>query len=174
VYLASAREHPAAVVVRQQQRDITSVVQLMRDFSERQSQLFMLLNTFLLRYEPPELQPLIDEDIAEAGAAVAGTFETAARGVIYEHRPASLAADRLATALKTMLTEAGKNGGSPFERDAAVVLRRIEEAARQARVVDPSNRRAFLDLLQRVVGPATDRPSPADVMPKEPSRIIVP
>jgi hypothetical protein len=38
-----------------------------------------------------------------------------------------------------------------FERDAGVVLRRIEEAARDARGGDPSDRRALLDLLGRVV-----------------------
>ena len=105
----------------------------MRDLSERQSQLFFLINSFLQRYEPPELQPLVDDDVVEAAAALAGTFETAARGVIYEHRPAALPADRLATALKPVLAEAGKRGGSAFERDAAVVLRRIEEAARESR-----------------------------------------
>ena len=66
------------------------LVQCMRDLSERQSQLFFLISTFLQRYEPPELQPLIDDDVAEAAAALAGTFETAVRGVIYEHRPAAL------------------------------------------------------------------------------------
>src|SRR5262249_56811226 len=89
-WLASAREHPAAVVVRQQQRDVGRFVQLMRDFSERQSQIFLLISTFLVRYEAPELQPLIDADVAEAMGALAATFETASRGGIYEHRPASL------------------------------------------------------------------------------------
>ena len=71
--------------------------------------------------------------MAEAAAALAATFETAARGVIYEHRPASLPAERLATALKPVLAEAGKGSASAFERDAAVVLRRLEEAvARRA------------------------------------------
>ena len=46
-----ARERPratrAAVVVRQQQRDLGLLVQFVRDFSERQSQLFMLVSTFL-------------------------------------------------------------------------------------------------------------------------------
>ena len=92
-WLASAREHPPAVVVRQQQHDVGVLLQVMRDFNERQSQLFLLISTFLVRYEAPELQPLIDDDVAEAMAALAATFETSARGVIYEHRPASLPAD---------------------------------------------------------------------------------
>ena len=32
----------------------------------------------------------IDDDVAEATAAMAATYETAARGVLYEHRPQSL------------------------------------------------------------------------------------
>ena len=75
-------------------------MQSMRDLSERQSQLFLLISSFLLRYEPPELQTLVDDDVADAAAALAATFETAARGVIYEHRPSALPAERLATALK--------------------------------------------------------------------------
>src|SRR6185436_15038482 len=83
-YLATAREHPPAAAVRQQQRDLGLLVQFMRDFNQRQSQLFFLIATFLARYEAPEFQPLIDDDVGEAAAALASTFETAARGVIYE------------------------------------------------------------------------------------------
>jgi hypothetical protein len=179
-WLASAREHPPAVAVRQQQRDLGLAVQFMRDFSERQSQLFFLINTFLVRYEPPELQPLIDDDVAEATAALAATFETASRGVIYEHRPASLPAERLAAAMKPMLAEAGHGAGSAFERDAAVVLRRIGEAVGDVRALDQENRRAFLDLLGRVItkssrdGAPGTRAASADAEPPEPSRLILP
>jgi len=60
-------------------------MQFTRDLSQAQSQLFFVLNTFLQRYEPSELQPLIDEDVAEAAAALAATAETASRGLIYDH-----------------------------------------------------------------------------------------
>ncbi len=143
----------------------------MRDLNEQQSQLFFLINTFLVGYNPPALQPLIDDDVVEAAVALAATFETSARGVIYEHHSASLPAERLATALKGLLAEAGHKGGTPFERDAAVVLRRIEEAAREVREVDQGNRRAFLDLLGRVMRESDDGESP-HVEP--PSRLIVP
>jgi hypothetical protein len=118
----------------------------MRDLNEGQSQLFMLINSFLQRYQPPELQPLIDDDVVDAVGALADTFETAARGVIYDHRPAALPADRLATALKQVIAVAGKHGGSGFERDAAVVLRRIGEVANQVR----SDHGAYLDWLGRL------------------------
>ena len=172
-WLASAREHPPAAVVRQQQRDLGLLVPFMRDFGERQSQLFFLVTTFLMHYKPPELQPLIDDDVAEAAAALAATFETAGRGVIYEHRPASLPAERLVSALKPVLAEAGKGGGSAFERDAAVVLRRAEEAARGIRATDQDNRRAFLDLLSRVIR-KTDRGGDSAMTPPAPSPLIVP
>jgi hypothetical protein len=177
VWLASAREHPAARVVRQQQRDVSFAVQLMRDFSERQSQLFLLLSSFLVRYEPQELQPLVDDDLVEATTALAATFETASRGVIYEHRPPSLSGERLMAALKTLLAETGRGLGSAFERDAAGVLRRVGEAATEMRGIEPANRRAFFDLLGRVVvrndagEPGSDTATPP---PATPSGLIVP
>jgi len=149
-YLTSAREHPPAVTVRQQQRDIDLLAHGMRDLSERQSQLFFMINSFLQRYEPPELQPIIDDDVIEGVAALASTFETASRGVIYDHRPTAPPADRLATALKPVIAEAGKHGGSAFERDAAVVLRRIGEASQEVKMADRANPRAYLDLLGRM------------------------
>lgn len=171
VYLASAREHPPAVAVRQQQHDVAFIVQFTRDFNKRQTELFFLVSTFLVRYPAPDLQPLIDEDMAQAAGALAGTYETASRGVIYEHRPASLPAERLLTALKPILAEAGKGGGTPFERDAAAVLRRFEEAVRGLQPAGPDNRRAFLDLLGRVI--RKDGPSQAPAEP-ETDGLIVP
>src|SRR5438093_4009140 len=70
-YLATARDHPPAATVRQQQRDLGLLVQFMRDLSERQSQLFFVVNSFLVGYRPAELQPLVDDDVAEAAAAQA-------------------------------------------------------------------------------------------------------
>jgi hypothetical protein len=151
VYLAIARDHPPAVVVRQHKHDVAALVRHMRDLGEQQSQLFFLIATFLLQYQPPELNPLIDEDVAEGMDALAATFETAARGVIYEHRAASLSADRLVSGLKPLLTEAGQTLGSAFQRDASVVLRRIAAAAREGTADGAGNRRAFLDLIGRVI-----------------------
>ena len=145
----------------------------MRDLNERQSRLFFLLLTFLVRYQPPELHPLLDEDIADAMAALAATYETAARGVIYEHRPGSLSAERLTSGLKPILADAGQTGGTPFQRDAAVVLRRVEAAAREAMGAAPDNRRQFLDLTRRVIREPDDEGrdgAPSDDGP----RVIIP
>jgi hypothetical protein len=175
-YLATAREHPSAASVRRERQDVDLLLHRLRDLSEQQSQLFFLIGAFLLQYEPPEFQPLVDADVAEAAAALAGTFETAARGVIYEHRPAALPAERLTTALKALIAdvakEAGTQRGSIFERDAAVVLRRVEEGARETEPAAPS-RRGFVDLLGRVLrdprapaaGGAPDRPESRLILP---------
>lgn len=173
VYLSAAREHPAAVVVRRQQRDLTQFMQALRDLNERQSRLFVAINTAIVRYQPPDLHAIVDEDVIEASAALAATFETATRGVIYEHRPATRSAGRLADAIRQLLAEAGHHGGTAFERDAAVVLRRIEQTARAAHDDDPGNRRAYLALLDRVVRADPDGGGATDDETKGP-RLIVP
>jgi hypothetical protein len=171
-YLATAREHPPAVLVRQQQHDVELAVQMIRDFNERQSQIFFLVTAFIVKYQPPELHSLTDLDLAEAAAALAATFETATRGVIYEHHAASGAAARLAAALKTVLAEAGQHGGTPFQRDTAVVLRRLEEAARRGDDAGRDNPRALLDVLGRVVRQTVESSAPEEDV--SPSRLIVP
>jgi hypothetical protein len=171
-YLTLAREHPPAVAVRQHERDVALVLQFVRDFSNRQSQLFLLVASFLARYPAPALQPLIDEDVAEAASAMAATFETASRGVIYEHRPASLAAERLAAALKAALGETATDQGASFDRDAAAVLRRIQAAVADTRTAEPASRRAFLDMLDRIIRKERDEPS--EEPPAETPRLIVP
>ena len=149
-YLSAAREHPPAATLRRRQADVGAIIRAMQDLNDRQSQLFLLAASFLVNYEPPALQGVVDDDVTEAMGALAGTFETASRGVIYEHRPASLPAERLANALKPLLNEA-RGQGAGFDRDAAVVCRRIEAAAREAAQDSADNRRAFLDLLGRVI-----------------------
>jgi hypothetical protein len=170
-WLATAREHPAAAVVRQQQRDVGVLVQVMRDLSESQSQLCFLVLTFLAGYTPGELARVVDEDVAEAAGALASTYETAARGVIYEHRPASLSAERLAHALKPVIAEAGAGRGSAFERDAAVVLRRIVDAIAASRAEGDAPR-TFLDLVGRVV--VKEPAERAEREAPQASRLIVP
>jgi hypothetical protein len=174
VWLASAREHPPAAAVRQQQRDRSLLMPLMLDFTERQAELFFLVASFIVRYEPPELHPLFDEDVAEGVGALGSTFETASRGVIYEHRAASLPAERLSAALKPALAEMGRGFGSAFERDAAAVLRRLATLAGNVRALEPDNRRGLLELLRRVVTafPAADRNAAGSEEP--PPSLIVP
>ena len=175
-YLATAREHPPAAIVRQHQRDVGYLVQAMRDLNERQSQLFVAIATFLVRYEPDDLHPLIDDDVAEMADAMAATFETASRGVIYEHSAASVPAQRLASALRPRILDAPgpHGGGSAFERDAAVVLRRVNDAARGVRALEPENRRALVEMLGRVFRTPPGQPDAAAAAEPDAPRLIVP
>lgn len=176
-YLASARDHPAAVVVRRHQRDVDVVIHATRDFSERQSHLFVLVAAFLgSRVEEvrgASITAVTDEDVLEAVRALASTYETSSRGVIYDHRPASAIAQRLVTDLKPLFEKVGQAGGSSFDRDAAVVLRRVEQAIEERRRDDPDDRRSFLDLVGRVFSRRAMDEAPGDREADEP-RLIVP
>jgi hypothetical protein len=172
-YLAASREHPAAAVVRRQRHDVGFVMQFVRDFSDRQSQLFVMIATFLVRAaaDSGDLHSLLDDDVADAMRSLAATLETSVRGVIYEHRPQSLPAQRIVTNLKPLLVEAGKSGGTAFERDAAVVMRRLERAVDEVRAADPADRRALLAMLERIFAKsAAGDPEPAAEEP----RLIIP
>jgi hypothetical protein len=157
-------------VVRQHRQDLGVVVAFMRDLNSRQSQLFFLIATLIARYKSSELESIIDDDVAEAAGTLAATYETAARGVIYEHRPTSVPAGRLATALKAAFAEAAGGVSSVFERDAALILRRIEDMARRIRELDQAKPRALIGLLERAVQNADEAPTEAPTS----SRLIVP
>ena len=152
VYLTLARTHPPAVVQRQQEHDRAHLLPLLAGLSERQTRLFLMLGALISRHQSETLQKLIDDDIAQAAEAHAATLETSARGIVYEHRPASLAAERLLTELKALLAEATRKGGSALERDAAIALRRIEGAAKESAKAQPGGT-AFQQLLVRVLLP---------------------
>jgi len=149
-YLAAAREHPAAVVRRQQARDVARLLPTIRPLTERQYQLFFLFQTAIARHTPDGFTRLVDADVAEAAAALASTLETAARGVIYEHTPASRTAQSLETALKRLLAEIREQGGTVYDREAAIVLRAIEQGARDARLPHEGDA-AYLELMARLL-----------------------
>jgi hypothetical protein len=154
VYLTSAREHPPAVVQRQQQQDLGVLLPAMHGLSETQARIFFLAVSIVARFKPDDLQRVLDADIADAAGSLAATFETSQRGVIYEHRATSLVAQRLTSEMKTVLAQVGEKAGSWFERDAAAALRALERGVRAKREHDPEN--AFLELLKRVAGPSVD------------------
>ena len=149
-YLASAREHPAAVVRRQQERDVSRLLPTIRHLTERQYQLFFLFHTLIARHKPQSLTRLVDSDIAEAAAALAATFETAARGVIYEHTPQSPPAQALAAELKTMLAQMREQGATVYDRETAIVLRTIEQGAREIKAPGEGDA-AYVDLIARLL-----------------------
>ena len=172
VYLVSAREHPPAVAVRRRQQDLGSLMGAMRDFNQRQSELFFMVCTLVSRYKPIEWETPSDQDVLDAVSSLASTFETAARGIIYEHRPPSATAERLAAALKPAILEAGRGGGTAFERDATVVLRRIADVVNELRNA-AGTATGFLDLLHRTIQKEDDSAQPG-APSQEPTRLIVP
>ena len=145
----------------------------MRGLNERQSQLLIAFNTAVLRYQPPDFQTVIDEDVAEAAAALAATLETRSRGVIYDHRPTSLPAERLLAAAFRPLVDAERGGGSVFDREAAVVLRRIEQGVGELRTTVSATKRPYLDLIGRVLGKAAAAAASEEERPDRP-RLILP
>ena len=173
-HLASAREHPAAVVKRQQERDVAILLPGIRHLTERQHQLYFLFQTVIARHQPDGFARLNDADVAEAASTVAATLETASRGVIYEHAAQSLVAQRLVKELRGMLDEMREQGATVYDREAAVALRAIEQGARDARAVDASPT-TYLDLMARLLqvnraAPGTSEPTAA----RPPSAIILP
>lgn len=144
----------------------------MRDFNQRQSELFFLVCTLVSRYKPTEWESPNDQDVIDGISSLASTFETAAKGIIYEHRPASATAERLAGALKPAILEAGRGGGTAFERDATVVLRRIADVATELRTTTGTPT-AFLELLHRTIQKEDDAAQPGE-QSQEPTRLIVP
>ena len=190
-YLTTAREHPAAVVRRQQERDVAVLLPTIQHLSERQYQLFFLLQTVIARHNPgspprvvgavgwkPEgFARLLDDDVAEAAAALAATLETAARGVIYEHGTQSVVAQRLVAEMKALLGELREQRVTVYDGEAAIVLRAIEQGARDARTAGGGDT-AYLTLMSRLLQQnATDRPpseAPTGPDPVERSPLILP
>ena len=172
-YLASSRAHPPAVVQRQQELDRAMLLPVVQGLSDRQARVFLMLASVAARHQGEMLQKVLDEDIAQAAGALAATLETAGRGILYEHQPASLPAARLMGDLKGVVDDLTKNGGSAFEREAAVGLRRIEQGARAMAAVRPGTNE-FQQLLNRVfvLPPTSADHSEQAPAPTAPSLVI--
>lgn len=172
-YLSTARIHPPAVIQRQQELDRAMLMPLLQGLSERQARLFLMLAAVTSRHQADALQKLVDEDIAQAAGALASTLETAAKGIVYEHQPASLVAARLMAELKGVVDEVVKNAGSALERDAALALRRIEHAATMMATVRP-NSNELQQLLARVLAPQPGAGQEPEAPTAPASSLIIP
>src|SRR5688572_5169369 len=149
-YLESAQRHPAAVVKRQIDADVTVLMTTIGRLSEQQLQLFFLLQSMVLSYKPEGLAPLVDADVALATGALAGSLETASKGVIFEGSTGSVVAEGLRRALKPVIEEVTKNGGSRVESEVALVLRGIERGANHEGGHIPAGEASYLELIARV------------------------
>ena len=157
VYLASARSHPAAIVQRRQERDLGFLLPLISDLTEPQASLVLLFRSALLNHAAQAIPALLDVDVAEAAAAVAATLETARKGVIYQHEPTSIPAQRLATVFREAVAALNAEAGSRIARletDVASALRAIERGARAAQdALAGDEPPIFIGVLKRLVGP---------------------
>jgi hypothetical protein len=168
VHLTAAREHPAAVVKRQQERDVTILLPTIQHLTERQHQIFFLLHGVIARHTPEGFARLNDDDVAEAAGAAASTLETAARGVIYEHAAQSPVAQRLAREFAALLEEMRTHGATVYDREAAIVLRAIEQGARETRALAGSaDATAYLGLVGRLL--QVNRAAPLAPAPADPA-----
>ena len=168
VYLTSAREHPAAVVKRQQEHDVAILLPTLQGLTERQHQLFFLFQSLIARHTPEGFSRLVDDDVADAAGVIAATLETAARGVIYDHAAQSLPAQRLAAEMKAMLADMEKQGVRIYDREAAIVLRALEKGARETRKIEPGDA-SYLTLMARLLQRNRTTAQPA----AEPSRSLI-
>lgn len=170
IHLTTAREHPAAVVKKQQERDVAQLLPTISHLTERQHQLFFLVHSVVARHKPEGFSRLLDEDVAQAAGAVAATLETAGKGVLYEHTPASLPAQRLAREITAMLAEVRSHGTRIYDGEVAITLRAIERGARDAHK-QPADDTAYLSLVGRLLHVKSQ---PASEEPKAGSSLILP
>ena len=151
-YLASARTHPPAAIQRQQERDLEFLLPTVQGLTSRQHQLLLLLLLQgLLSTEAPEHPSIVDDDVVHAAKALAETYETASRGIIYEHTAALLSAERLSANIRALIEAKQGKGLRVRDEDVAIILRRIEAGAREARSVLPGGESAYLLMLKRVL-----------------------
>ena len=181
-YLAAAHSHPPASVQRQRERDLQFLVPLLQGLTERQQHLMLLVQGFLRRGRPDE--PTRADDIVEQAArALAETYETASRGIIYEHAPRAASAERLGGEIKSLIEAQRTAGMHVGDADIAQVMRRIEGGAQAAASALPGDATAYLQLLRRLLrdpaatGASSDGSETGDIVPGTPgvgSGLIVP
>lgn len=132
-YLMSGQAHPAAIVRRQQEADLTLVTALLGGLSGAQRELALAVLGFVVTAASDGLVRVRDEDVVEMAEAYASTLRTAQRGVIYEHRPQSLVAQRLTTDVQAFLEQRRREHPERgFEQDVATGLERIARTFREA------------------------------------------
>ena len=149
---------------------------IVSELSEPQYRLLLFFQALVVKHAEAALPPIFDTDIANAAAAVAATFETAGKGIIYEHQAASVPAQRLAAELGHAVAEMRRNGAPPsVERDATAALRRLERGAITAAAVLPDDQPpVFLGVLRRVMTSTEPAGSAADSPSAPSSSLIIP
>ena len=156
-YLASARAHPPAAVQRQQERDLRFLLPMLQDLTEEQRHLLLMIQTFL-QSDQLSQHVFTDDDVANAVKALADTYDTESRGIIYEHIAEFPSANRLKTEIKAFVEIKQNEGIKIRNMDMATVMRRIEKAAHEAQASLPGDKTAYLEFLKRVLKNPTSSP----------------
>jgi hypothetical protein len=112
--------------------------------------------------------------VAEAARSIAATLETASRGVIYDHVPASLSAQRLAGEMRTLLAQLREQGATVYDGEVAIALRAIEQGARDVRAQSAGGETAYLELMSRLLRVNRAAKDAAGTGQKPASSIILP
>jgi hypothetical protein len=167
-WLRESERHPPAVVQRRQERDLAFIYSALGSVTEKQAGLLLYFQALVKRHAIVAMPQPVDSDVAQAAAAAASTLETAAKGIVYEHRAASGPAQRLADDMKRGLEELARSEGPVADRDSAAALRAMEKLALGAAAALGDGERSYLLMIDRVMKPtAKDEPEPQ-------SRLIVP
>jgi hypothetical protein len=127
---------------------------LLGGMTEGQQQLTLSVQRFLISGRS-ETVALVDREIEHATKALADTYETASRGIIYDHGSTLPAAERLGSDLKTLIETERTNGLRVGDAEVAGMLRRVEEGARQAKSelsgTNGDDKSVYLQLLKRML-----------------------
>lgn len=174
-WLRASAAHPPAVAQRRQERDRAFIYGALSDLSERQARVLLYLQALVKQCATPSptvitgLAPLVDRDVADAAASLASTFETSAKGILYEHHATSVPAQRVAGDLKRGLQELARAERAVPDHDIAAALRMLEKLANGAAPALGEGERSYLDLVDRVMKPSSEEPRADDT-----TRLIVP
>ena len=173
-YLATARQHPPAVVQRRRERQGRFLAAIVDGLTQGQYQLFLLLQIAAAGHAARAGAGVNDRDIADAAGALAATYETASKGIIYEHQATGLVAQRIVADLRAAIEAVGREGRVPRDADLAAALRRTERAAREAEH-EFGGEAAYRDLLADLFPGAGNQPAAGEAAeaPASP-RLIVP
>jgi len=150
-YLNASRAHPRAAIKRQQEHDVALLLPALEGLTDGQQELLSPVFSVLLRHGAGGFTAARDADVVDGVSALVATFDTAERGVIYEHRPGTLPGQRVAADLKELFAEVSRRRGRPVDGDAAAVLRGVQRLAKTARQASPESETAFLELVGRAV-----------------------
>lgn len=122
---------------------------------------------------------LADADVVDAVSALAATYDTAARGLIYEHRPQSLVAQRLAAEVRAFVEQVRQQRGTAFDAEAAACLRHVGETfveAAKAGVATGSTGclAAVARIVRRIAAERPDAtPAPPAAPPARPGPVLI-